>query len=169
MRRRLCQLDEAGFGRPEAAGAIEGSQVRLEIDMQPLGAALPGNPRGFPDQLRGDALPAHVGVNAGVEKEGMNATIPGDIDEADEAAVVIGADMGKAAGQDAGEVRCLRCVPGGGPEGVEVGGRGEGVDAEFGHWWGPVCLSRCLLGFRLNVVASQWDRSWVYELLSASA
>ncbi len=101
MSRRLGQLDEAGFGWPETAGAIEGSQMRLEIDMQPFGAALAGNPRGFPDQLRGDALPAHVGVNAGIEKEGMNAAIPGDIDEADEPVVVIGADMGEAAGQDA--------------------------------------------------------------------
>ncbi|ANL85412.1 hypothetical protein AMC81_CH02651 [Rhizobium phaseoli] len=73
--------------------------MRFEIDMQPFGAARTGNPRGFPNQLRGDALPAHVGVNAGVEKEGMNAAVPGDVDEADEAAVVIGADMGEAAGR----------------------------------------------------------------------
>ncbi|OWV77659.1 hypothetical protein ATY77_30290 [Rhizobium sp. R634] len=66
--------------------------------MQPFGAALAGNPHGFPDQLRGDALPAHLGMNAGVEKEGMNAAVPGDVDEADEAAVVIGADMCEAAG-----------------------------------------------------------------------
>lgn len=100
------------------------------MDMQPFGAALTGNPRGFADQSRGDALPAHVGVNAGVEHEGMNAAISGDIDEADERVVVVGADMGEAAGQDGGEIRYFGRVPGGGPEGVEVGGRREGIDAE---------------------------------------
>nr|WP_172599177.1 hypothetical protein [Rhizobium leguminosarum] len=79
--------------------------MRLEIDMQLFGATLAGNFRRFPDQLFGDALWAHIGLSAGVENEGMNAAIPGDVDEADGAAVVIGADVGEAAGQDSGEVR----------------------------------------------------------------
>lgn len=63
----------------------------------------------------------------------MDAAIPGDIDEADQPVLVIGAEMGKAARQDAGEIRRLRYAPGGGPERGEFVGRGEGVDADVWH------------------------------------
>ncbi len=100
--------------------------MRLEIDMQPLGAARAGNPHGFPDQLRGDALPAHVGVNAGVEKEGMNAAVPGDVDEADEPVVVIGADMGEAAGRMREKSGAVGAFEAADQRGLRSSGEGKG-------------------------------------------
>ena len=69
----------------------------------------------------------------------MNAAIPCDIDETDEPAVVIGADMGEAAGQDAGEIRCGGRAPGGGPEGW-VKSSGEGSMRSSGMGGSPVDL-----------------------------
>lgn len=72
--------------------------MRLEIDMQPFGAALASEVRRLADHARRDALPSHVGMDRCIEDEGMDAAIPGDVDEADEPVVLIGADMTEAAG-----------------------------------------------------------------------
>ena len=77
----------------------------LEVDVQPMGAALPGNPFGLLHEARRDALPAKVRMNAGIEDEGVNATVPGDVDEADDRVVLVGTDMSKGARQDVGKAR----------------------------------------------------------------
>jgi len=107
------ELDESCLRQPETAGAVEAGQVRFEIDMQPFGAALTSEARCLPNHARRDPLPAHVGVDRCIEDEGVDAAVPGDIDETDEPVVVVGADMGEAAGQDGSEIAGFRGAPDG--------------------------------------------------------
>ena len=57
--------------------------MRFEIDMEPFGSALAS--QGFCpfDKSACNAFSPKFRIDAGIENEGMNAAVPGDIDEAD--------------------------------------------------------------------------------------
>src|SRR5690606_29062334 len=91
------QPDQPGPRLAEAAGAVEGFEMRFEIDVEPVCAAYRSRFRRPHHQLRRDTAAAMARHDAGVEDEGVAAAVPGDVDEADEAIAVIGAEMGEAA------------------------------------------------------------------------
>lgn len=99
----LPKIDQSGGRRPEAAAPIELRELRLEVDVQPMCAALPGEVLGLVHKARCDASPAKVWVNTGVEDEGMKAAIPCDIHKADDRLAIVGTYMPKTAGQDVGK------------------------------------------------------------------
>ena len=70
--------------------------MRLKVDMQPLGAALSGQNRGPLDQAGRDALPSEFGIDTGIEKEGVNAAIPGNVDKTYQPQAGKCTDMGEA-------------------------------------------------------------------------
>src|SRR3984957_2725315 len=74
--------DEAGGGGGESATAeVEGPQVLLEVDVQPLAARAARFLDREGHQPGTDAPPPHSGGDHGVEDEGVGATIPGHVDE----------------------------------------------------------------------------------------
>lgn len=77
--------------------------MRLEINMQPLGATLGGRLTGQFEQTNADAPTAIIRIHAGIENEGVRPTIPGDVDEADQQLAIIGADMGQTARKNGGK------------------------------------------------------------------
>ena len=70
--------------------------MRLEVDMQPMRAAVPCGLGRAPHQIAGDAPPPEVGVYDGIEDEGMNAPVPGDIHKTDQAVIVVSTQMSEA-------------------------------------------------------------------------
>lgn len=107
--------------------------MRFEIDVQPMGAPIPGKHGGFVYQARGDALPAQSRMHASIQDEGMNAAIPCHIDEADQLPAFISPDMREAARENAWKFSGRVAAPGLQPERVEfIGGR-KRVDAKFHH------------------------------------
>ncbi|GAA3717747.1 hypothetical protein GCM10023082_14120 [Streptomyces tremellae] len=87
------QGEEASGGRSEAAGLRgEGPQTGLEADVEPLAARrarLAGRGR---HERGADALPPEVPRHHRVQGERVCATVPGDVDGADQGAGLPGAD-----------------------------------------------------------------------------
>src|SRR5690606_25509243 len=119
----------------EAAGAVEGFKVRLEIDMQPGRALVAGKGRRFGDECGGDALAAPVRIDAGIKDEGVVAAVPGDVDESDECVAGIGADMAEPALEDRVEIMRSRITPRDLPQTAQrrVGGEGATAQRDFGR------------------------------------
>ena len=84
-------------GVAEAAPGIEALQGRLIIDVQPFDARPLGDLGGSLDQSPSDATPLMVGMHGGVQDEGVVASVPGELDEADQPPAVVGADGRQAA------------------------------------------------------------------------
>jgi hypothetical protein len=70
--------------------------VVLEVDVQPLAACRPGLVGGDGDQPGTDTVVLGTFGYQGVEDEGVDASVPGDVDEAGEALCVPGADPAQA-------------------------------------------------------------------------
>jgi hypothetical protein len=70
--------------------------VRLVVDVEPLPAALAAKLDRAPDELCTESTPLHVRVDGGIEQEGMTAAVGRDVDVADEAPVLIGAEVDEA-------------------------------------------------------------------------
>ena len=64
------------------------------------------------DQSPPDPTPLVVGMHGGVQDEGVIAAVPGELDEADQPAAVVGTDVGQAAVDRRGRVGGL-LAPGG--------------------------------------------------------
>jgi hypothetical protein len=70
--------------------------VILEVDVQPLAARRPGFAGGDGDQPGTDPVMLGAFGHQGVENEGVDTPVPGDVDEAREAVGVPGADPAQA-------------------------------------------------------------------------
>lgn len=70
--------------------------MRLEIDVEPFRSTRAGDLDRCLYQLGSDTPPPHRRLNTCVDQEGVNASVPRDIHEADEPAFFEGTDMGKA-------------------------------------------------------------------------
>src|SRR5262249_12355290 len=83
------QVDKPGWGRPEAAGIeVERRQVLLEIDVEPLATRCRGMPDSMTHQGGANALPLMLTGDLGIEQEGVIASVPCDVDKADQAAAI---------------------------------------------------------------------------------
>jgi hypothetical protein len=91
------ERDQSGVRRCEATSLeVERSEVGFEIDMEPLttGSASLGHSDLY--ELGSDSLPGDPRAYDRVQDEGVDATIPRHIDEADELVVILGADPTEA-------------------------------------------------------------------------
>jgi len=70
------------------APPIEFREVRLEIDVEPLGAPIPGCRDRCLDEAGADPAVPVLAVNREIEDRVVLAPVPGDIDEADETLAV---------------------------------------------------------------------------------
>ena len=68
----------------------------FEVDVQPLAARRAGTIRGDSYELRADPLAPDSGGHESVEQEGMDAPVPGDVDEAHQLAVLPSDDPAQA-------------------------------------------------------------------------
>ena len=88
----------------------------LEIDVEPVRAALARELYGLLDQAGTQAASPIVGVNRRLKDRCVLAAIPGDVHEADEARPVVGTYADEAARENGGEVTWSRhrpdCQPG---------------------------------------------------------
>lgn len=91
----------------------------LEVDMEPLGPAFARDFLCHLDQSRGNSLSPHSRRNAGIQDEGMNAAIPGDIDEAYEFITDKSADVTQTARQNSRKIPVRVCAPGCSPQPVQ--------------------------------------------------
>ena len=83
----------------EAAGVVEGLELGVEVDVEPIEAAGFRDVAGVVDELATDAAAAVVRVDGGLEEEGVDAAVPGGVDETDQAiglVAVVGADVDEA-------------------------------------------------------------------------
>ena len=95
------QTLQPGIGRAEAAAAeVERAQMVFEVDVQPLAARRAGTIRGDCYELRSDPAAPDAGRHESVEQEGVDAPVPGDVDEAHQLAVLAGADPAQAVPAD---------------------------------------------------------------------
>jgi hypothetical protein len=91
------QIEESSVGGPEPAGvAVKGTQVRLVVDMKPLTASPFGFGCGSEHELAAYPAPLEVGMDGGVQHEGMRSAVPADVDEPHQSAPSEGADPGQA-------------------------------------------------------------------------
>src|SRR4051812_21256606 len=89
----LDQEHHARVGAREAAGfVVEVRQLRREIDVKEFRAGRAGKADRFLHELFADAAALEVGMDGGVEEEGVQPAVAGDVDEADQAFFVIRAD-----------------------------------------------------------------------------
>jgi hypothetical protein len=79
---------------------VEALQVRLEVHVQPLRAAVARRVGGAHDQLVPDTAPLVRGVDGSVQQERVLAAVPCHIDEPDERRPGEGADVEEATAQD---------------------------------------------------------------------
>src|ERR1700676_3691603 len=91
-----CQFDQTSRCRTEATFPVEVGQMRFEIDMEPLGAAFSGNGNRLLDQARAYPAVPVSRMDGCIEDGGMPATVPGDIDEANETLTVAGTKIREA-------------------------------------------------------------------------
>lgn len=70
--------------------------VGLVVDVQPLAASAPGFGRCREHELTADPAPLVVGMDDGVQHEGVRAAVPANLDEPDEGASGNCADPGEA-------------------------------------------------------------------------
>ena len=68
----------------------------FKVDVQPLAACRAGTIRGDSYELCPDPAPADPGSHEGVEQEGVDAPVPGNVDEAHQLAVFPRADPAQA-------------------------------------------------------------------------
>jgi hypothetical protein len=88
MRSVLPEVDQPSVSRAEPAGVeIEGSEVRFEVDVQPLASRLLDVSRRLPDQFGPNAAALMACTGLGVEEKGMIAAVPSDVDESHHRAV----------------------------------------------------------------------------------
>src|ERR1700728_4755647 len=81
-------MDQAGVGTAEAAGVeVEGGEVRLEVNVQPLAPGSLGVSGCTPDQLGTNALVLMASASLRVKEERVVAAVPGNVHEAHEKAV----------------------------------------------------------------------------------
>jgi len=93
----VSQGDEAGIGGVEPAAAeIERAQMIFEVDVQPLAACRTSAVRGDGHEPCPDPASADPGSRQGVEQEGVDAPVPGNVDEAHQLAVFPRADPAQA-------------------------------------------------------------------------
>ena len=91
------QIEQTGVGGPEPAGvAVEGLQVGLVVDVQPLAARLPGFGRRCEHEFTANPTPLVVRVDDGVQYEGVRAAVPAGVHEPDKGASGEGSDPGEA-------------------------------------------------------------------------
>ena len=77
------QMDQTGWGWPEAAGIeVEGRQVLLEIYVQPLATCCPGMPNRMTHQGGADAFALMLNGDLGIDEEGVIAPVPRHVDKA---------------------------------------------------------------------------------------
>ena len=100
----------------------------LEVDVQPLAARGLGFFGRDGDQPGADPVVLGAFGHQGVENEGVDAAVPGDVDEADEAFAVPGADPAQAVPADLGHPVVVQDLVAEalGVQGVELG-VGEGA------------------------------------------
>ncbi len=97
------QVDQPGWGRPEAAGIeVERRQVLLEIDVEPLATCRLGMPDSMTHKGGANALPLMLNGDLGIEEEGVVASVPRHVDKANQADAALQArgHPAKAAGPD---------------------------------------------------------------------
>ena len=67
MSARLAEPDQTSGGRPETAIFVEPGEMRLVIDMKPMGTAITGDLHGAANQRCGNTSTAVVWMDAGIE------------------------------------------------------------------------------------------------------
>gem|GEM_PF-6025921 len=67
----------------KAAPTIENFEMRLVVDMQPFCPALPRQISGVFHQMSSNAPALELNIGTGIDDEGMNTAIPGDIHKTD--------------------------------------------------------------------------------------
>jgi hypothetical protein len=85
--------------------------VWLEVDVHPAKAAITRDSDGFTHQPLADTGSAEVRVHGRIDDEGVTTTIPGKVDEPDQALFPIRADPGEASVQDRREITGLMRRP----------------------------------------------------------
>ncbi len=113
------KVQQPSRGRAKATGTVERFQRLLVINVEPFRTAFLGKGCRLPNQCRSDTSPLVVVMNGGIEQKGMRASVPRDIDEADEAIVVVRADPSQTALEDRTPLPRLRTLPRRRPEVVE--------------------------------------------------
>lgn len=93
----LIQIEQTCVGGSEPAGvAVEGLQVGLVVDVQPLAARPPGFGRRREHEFTANPTPLVLRVDDGVQYEGMRAAVPAGVHEPDRGASGEGSDPGEA-------------------------------------------------------------------------
>ena len=75
---------------------IEGAQILLEVDVEPLAAGGAALPLGHVEQATADARVLPVARDDGVDDEGVHPAVPGHVDEPDQTCGLEGADPSQA-------------------------------------------------------------------------
>jgi len=79
-------VHQAGVGWPKAAGlAVERAEPRLEVDVQPLAAGFGGVYDRVPHEPATDSSVLLAATRLRVQEERMIPSVPGDVDEPDQA------------------------------------------------------------------------------------
>lgn len=82
-------MDEAdGRWEEPARAEVEGGERLIKVDVQPLAPRPLGVQRTAGDQLGTKSSMLFVGMDLGIEKEGVVTAVPGDVGEADQDAVL---------------------------------------------------------------------------------
>jgi hypothetical protein len=75
---------------------VERGQVVFEVDVQPLASSRRGMPRGGGDEPGTDPVVPILCGDRGVEDEGVDPAVPGDVDEPRELVILVGVHPAEA-------------------------------------------------------------------------
>ena len=85
-----CQVHQPGWSGPEATGSeVEPRQALGEVDVKPLATCRLGMPDSMIHQGGANALPLMLTGDLGIEDEGVIASVPRHVDEANQAAATL--------------------------------------------------------------------------------
>lgn len=85
-----AEIDQPRIRASEAAGVeVEGRQVWLEVDVEPLASGRVCMMRGPPHDLGADATALPAATRLRIEQERVISTVPSNVDEPDQDAVVV--------------------------------------------------------------------------------
>jgi len=113
-------VHEPRLSTPKTAPSIEALQVGLEVYVEPLDATISGYLYRLLHQLPANTATARIRMDGYVQQESVDAPIPGQVDETDQAIFKVSADESQTAAEYSVEFNPGMPIPSCGEQRIEI-------------------------------------------------